>query len=371
MPPDVIVIGIGGMGSAAAFHLAARGARVLGLERFEIPHEFGSSHGVNRIIRLAYAEHPDYVPLLRRAFELWRTLERLSGDRLLIVTGGVDAGPPDGATVTGSLRSCALHDIPHELIDAQELRRRFPGFRLPDGMAAVCQPDAGFVLSERAIIAHVAAARAAGADVRTRERVLGWESIAGGVRVRTDRGTYEAARLVVTAGAWASTLVPGLGALAKPERQVLLWTDPIRPDRFRPDAFPVFNMETADGRFYGFPVFGVPGFKIGRYHHRHEPADPDRMDRECHPEDETLLREAVVHYFPDAAGPTLAMKTCLFTNSPDEHFRIDRLPDEPSVTIAAGFSGHGYKFCPVVGEILADLTLDGGTPHDIGLFRIG
>ncbi len=370
MPYDVIVVGLGGMGSAAAYHLAGRGARVLGLERFDIPHELGSSHGVNRIIRLAYAEHPSYVPLLRRAYQLWRSLEASAGERLLVVTGGVDAGPPAGATVSGSLRSCRVHDIRHEVLSARELHRRFSGYRLPDAMVAVYQPDAGFVLSERAIVVHAAEARRAGADLRVRERVQGWEPTASGVRVRTDRATYDSTRLVLTAGPWTGVLVPRLARIAEPERQVLLWAQPIRPDRFQPDTFPIFNMEAPGGRFYGFPAFGLPGFKIGRYHHLEQPADPDCMDRDCHPEDEAVLRSAIRQYFPDADGPTLAMKVCLFTNSPDEHFVLDHLDATDRVAVAAGFSGHGFKFCSVVGEILADLTLDGGTRHDLGLFRL-
>jgi sarcosine oxidase len=367
---DVIVVGVGGMGSAAAYHLARRGARVLGLERHDIPHELGSSHGVNRIIRLAYAEHPAYVPLLRRAYELWREIELHAGERLLFITGSVDAGLPDGDTVAGSLLSCQTHNLPHEVLDAGALHRRFPGYRLPSGMMAVYQSDGGFVLCERAIVAHVAAAQALGADIRARERVDTWEAIGTGVRVRTSGETYEASRLVVTAGPWVATLVPELCAVAIPERQVLLWAQPMRPERFRLGAFPVFNMEAAEGRFYGFPIYGVPGFKIGKYHHRHQSGGADATDRGCYPDDELVLREGIRRYFPDADGPTMAMKTCLFTNSPDEHFILDVLPEQTHVSVAAGFSGHGFKFCSVVGEIMADLALDGGTRHDLALFRL-
>ncbi len=367
---DVIVIGVGGMGSAAAYHLARRGARVLGLERYDIPHDLGSSHGVNRIIRLAYAEHPSYVPLLRRAYELWREIELHAGERLLFITGSVDAGLPHGDTVAGSLLSCQTHHLPHEVLDAAALHRRFPGYRLPSDMVAVYQSDGGFVLSERAIVAHVTAAQALGADIRARESVDTWEAIGTGVRVRTSQGTYEASRLVVTAGPWVATLVPELGPVAIPERQVLLWAHPARPEHFQLGVFPVFNMEAAEGRFYGFPVYGVPGFKIGRYHHRRQSGDADATDRSCYPDDELILREGIRRYFPDADGPTMAMKTCLFTNSPDAHFILDVLPGQTQVSVAAGFSGHGFKFCSVVGEIMAELALDGGTRHDLALFRL-
>jgi sarcosine oxidase len=368
---DIIVLGIGGMGSAAAWHAANRGRRVLGLEQFSIPHELGSSHGVTRIIRLAYSEHPSYVPLLRRAYQLWRELEDRAGERLLFVTGGIDAGSSASETITGSLRSCREHDLPHEELDAVEVARRFPGFRLPDDMMAVYQPDGGFVLPERSIVAHAEGARALGAEIHAGERVLGWAAEGSGVQVRTDRATYGADRLVITAGPWAAQSVPVLERLAVPERQVLIWTEPLRPEYFATGAFPIFNMEAAEGRFYGFPVHGVPGFKLGKYHHRLEQTDPDRVDREFHPEDEEVLREAIRRYFPDGGGRTLAMKTCMFTNSPDEHFILDLHPEYPQVSIAAGFSGHGFKFAPVIGEIMADFALEGGCGKwDLSLFRL-
>lgn len=225
-------------------------------------------------------------------------------------------------------------------------------------------------MSERAIVAHVGAAQSHGADVRAREPVLEWQPAAGGVEVRTPRGRYRARRIVFTAGAWMGALVPSLRRVAAPERQVLLWTQPTRPERFRLGAFPVFNMEGPEGRFYGFPVYGVPGFKIGKYHHRSEHVDPTGYNRDVDADDEAILREGIRRYFPDADGPTMAMKTCLFTTTPDEHFILDRLPEAPEVIVASPCSGHGYKFCAVIGEILADLALDGDTRHDIGLHRL-
>jgi sarcosine oxidase len=367
---DVIVVGVGGMGSATVYHLAQRGAKVLGLEQFDIPHEMGSSHGFSRIIRLAYAEHPDYVPLLQRAYELWRELERHSGERLLIITGGIDAGAPDSATVRGALESCAIHELAHEALDAASLERRFPGYRLPSDMVGVYQPDAGFLLPERCIVAHVEAARTLGAEVHARERVLGWHINGKHVSVKTNRATYEARKMIVAAGPWARTVLPELKELAVPERQVLIWTQPLRPEHFRLGAFPVFNMEAPEGRFYGLPVYGVPGFKLGKYHHRCERVDPDQMDRDCRPEDEEVLRGGIRRYFPDADGPTMDMKSCLFTNSPDEHFILDLHREYPQVAMAAGFSGHGFKFCSVVGEIMTDLALGGRTRFDINMFRL-
>jgi sarcosine oxidase len=364
MTYDAIVVGMGAMGSAAAYYLASRGCSVLGLEQFSIGHEFGSSHGVNRIIRLAYSEGSDYVPMVKRAYRLWREIERVARERLLYVTGGVDIGPADGSIVRGSLKSCRDHRLRHEVLDARALHRRFPGYRLPRDLVAVYQPGAGFVLSERAIIAYVAAAQDKGAEIHGHEQVRSWEERRGAIWVRTSRGTYSARQLVITAGPWANKVVPLLRhrKLAVPERQVLIWAQPKRPQYFRLGAFPIFNMEVQEdgmARYYGFPIFGVPGFKLGKYHHLRETVDPDRMDRQCHPRDERVLRQAIRRYFPDADGPTLAMKTCLFTNSPDEHFVIGRHPRYSRVVVAAGFSGHGFKFASVVGEVLAELVLDG------------
>jgi sarcosine oxidase len=368
---DVIVIGVGGMGSATVYELARRGARVLGLEQFDIPHELGSSHGVSRIIRLAYAEHPNYVPLLRRAYELWREIENRSGERLLVMTGGMDAGAADSAIVRGVLEACAIHHLPHEILDAAAIWRRFPGYRLAPDMVAVYQAESGFLVSERCIVQYVEAAQELGAAVHARERVIDWAAEENGVSVRTERGRYSAKQLVITAGPWASTLVPRLQNVAQPERQVLLWTQPLRPELFRLTNFPIFNLEAPEGRFYGFPIYQVPGFKIGRYHHRGEQVDPDRMNRHCDRDDEEMLRAGIRQYFPDADGPTMGMKTCLFTNSPDEHFILDQHPDFPRITLAAGFSGHGFKFCSVIGEIMAELALEGGTRHDIAMFGLG
>jgi len=351
---------------------------VLGLEQFNLGHDFGSSHGVTRIIRLAYAEGAAYVPLLRRAYELWRELEYAANERLLFITGGIDAGPRDGKLVQGSLASCKLNKLSYEVLTSEELRRRFPAFCFPKTLIAVHQPDAGFVLSERSIVAHVNAAQALGAEIHAREKVRKWELVRGHVVVHTNVDTYRAKKLVITAGPWASKLIEQLRRkrLADPERQVLIWTEPRRPELFRLGAFPVFYMEAMEegqrARYYGLPIAGSPGFKFGKYHHLNQRVDPDRMDRECGPADESVLRAGIRKYFPDADGPTLAMKTCMFSNSPDEHFVIDLHPSCPQVSIAAGFSGHGFKFASVVGEIMADLALEGRSSRfeDLSLFSI-
>jgi sarcosine oxidase len=369
---DDIVIGLGGMGSATAAHLARRGRRVLGLEQYDLLHERGSSHGLTRIIRLAYHEDPSYVPLLRRAYELWHALEAEAQERLLVTTGSLEGGPQDGSTFRGALDAARLHDLPHEVLDAAQMARRFPAYRgFPPETRAVLQPDGGFLLAERCVLAHVTSALRHGAELRFREPVLGWQaSPEGEVRVTTDRGIEEADRLVICGGAWAGRLVPSLEPFARPERQVLAWLQPSRPELFAPGIFPVFLLDVDEGSYYGFPVHDVPGFKFGRYHHRQQPIDPDSPDRSADGADEALLRGFAARYFPDGAGPTVMLKACIFTNTPDEHFVLDTLPAAPQVSVAAGFSGHGFKFCSVVGEVMADLAMHGATSHDISLFRL-
>ena len=367
---DCIVIGVGGMGSSTLYNLAKRGRRVLGLEQFDIPHAEGSSHGVNRIIRLAYYEHPSYVPLLRRAYELWSEIESVTGEQLLYKTGSIDTAPSGHEVFEGSLESCLLHDIPHRVLNHAQINEQFPGYQLPPGHMGLLQEDGGFVLSERSIVAYANAAMSAGAEIHAREVVTGWESDQGGVRVFTDRSEYTAERLVITAGAWTSGMIPILEDLAVPERQVLAWLQPLDGSLYTPEVFPVFNAYFDEGRYYGFPVFGIPGFKVGRYHHLEEVIDPDSEIKTVTGEDEAVLRSAVERYFPKANGTTMTLKTCMFTNTPDEHFIVDLLPGNTQVAVAAGFSGHGFKFASVIGEILADLAITGETEHNIDLLKI-
>lgn len=368
---DVIVVGVGGMGSATAYHLARRDLDVLGLERYDIPHTQGSSHGITRIIRRAYYEHPSYVPLIERAYELWDDLGERSGRPVIQRTGSIDAGAPDDPVFSGSLQSCREHDIPHEVLTSAELTERFPGYQLPEGHKALYQEDGGFVIPEQAIVAHTQAAQKAGAEIHARTQVHDWsETPDGGVQVETDRGSYEAKKLVLAAGAWNYKLADTLDGLAVPERQVLSWFQPKKPSLFQPETFPVWNLSVPEGRFYGLPVHDVPGMKLGKYHHRDEQIDPDDWDRDPDAEDERLLREFAERYFPEGTGPTMQLATCMFTNSPDEHFILDTLPDHPQVAVGAGFSGHGFKFASVIGEILADLAADGDTDHPIEMFRL-
>jgi len=369
---NTIVIGVGGMGSAVCYELAKRGKRVLGIEQFDIPNDMGSSHGYTRIIRLAYYEHPSYVMLLRRAYELWSQLEARSGNQIYVRTGSIDAGPADSWVFKGSLKSCVEHGLEHEVLSGMEINERFPGYNLSHDLLGVFQPDGGFVLPEQAIVAFVQAAHALGAEIHGRESVLEWQPLSNGegVRVVTDRAVYEADSLVITGGAWAAQLLPFLQRYAVPERQVLAWLQPERPELFTPERFPVFNLLVPEGRYYGFPVHSIPGFKFGKYHHFEEVVQPDTYDREPNFEDEEVLRDFAGRYFPAGAGPTMTLKACMFTNSPDKHFIIDLHPEYPQVSFAAGFSGHGFKFASVIGEVMADLAERRESRHNITLFNV-
>jgi sarcosine oxidase len=358
------------MGSAAAYHLARRGLSVAAVEQFAPGHDRGSSHGLSRIIRLAYFEHPSYVPLLQRAFTLWRELEEESGESLLHVTGGLDAGMPGSRVLEGSLESCRVHGLRHEVLPGREVNERFPGYALPDEYRAVFQPDGGFLEPERCIQAHVRLARAHGADVRTGARVIDWRVERGAMVIALDGGEVRGKQVVLCAGAWTPVVVPALAPLLRPERQVVGWFGISGEGTFDPKRFPVFVLTTPDGIFYGFPQHGVPGFKIGKYHHRAELVDPDAVTRSVSAEDEAVLRSCVQSHFRDADGPLLRASTCIFTNTPDEHFIIDRLPDTPGALVVSACSGHGFKFCSVIGEAVADLVAEGTTSHDLALFGL-
>jgi sarcosine oxidase len=367
---DVIVAGLGGMGSAAAYQLAGRGQRVLGLEKFSPAHDRGSSHGRSRIIRQAYFEGAEYVPLLLRAYELWEQLEEETGQELMTLTGGLMIGREDGELVSGSVRSAEEHDLPYELLDAAEIRRRFPAYAPGPETVALYEEKAGFVRPEETVKAHLDRATSLGADLRFGEPVLSWEASESGVRVETPEGSYEAGRLVISPGAWAPQLLADLSLPIEVTRQVMCWFEPKRrPELFSPGRFPIFVWEPEDGAlFYGIPDGLYGGVKAAFHHFGGVPTTPETIDREVHEEEIDFLRSYLAEHVPDLAGRCLDARACMYTNTPDEHFVISVHPDHPQVAIAAGFSGHGYKFCSVVGEILADLATAGSTRHPIDLF---
>lgn len=365
---DVIVLGLGGMGSAAAHQLAERGLRVLGLEQFEPAHDRGSSHGDSRVIRQNYLEGAFYVPLVQRAYELWRRLERASGRDLLTVTGGLMIGPPRSTTVAGSLESARAHDLDHDVLYPRQVHSRFPTFRLRDDEVALYEPHAGYVVPEQAIVAQLELARRADAELLFTQPVRSWDADGGHIVVRTDHDRFSARHLVVCAGAWTSRVLERLALPLAVERQVMHWLTP--PDRapFRAGRHPVYLWEYTAGDFlYGFPA--LPGQRTIKtaFFRRANPADPDALERTVTDAERLEITEILTRLIPRAGSHDHA-RACMYTMTPDHHFVIGSHPQLPRVTLAAGFSGHGFKFAPVVGEVLADLVTGGGTAHDITAF---
>jgi sarcosine oxidase len=366
---DVIVVGLGGMGSSAAYQLAARGARVLGIDRHPPAHALGSSHGGSRITRQAYFEDPAYVPLLLRAAELWRQAEAESGRSLLHLTGGLMIGRPDSRVISGSLRSAEQWGLAYEMLDADQIRAAFPVLRPADDEVALHEANAGYVVPEATVSTHLELAARAGAELRHGEVVQSWTAGESGVEVVTDRERYSADQLVICPGAWAPQLLADLGVDLDVERQVQYWFDPVGGvEPFR--DLPVYIWQlTADNEFYGFPAMGgaADGVKAAVLHGGAS-CSPETIDRAVSDAEVAQIRSHLTPRIPAFGGPLIRAVTCMYTNTLDHHFVIGRHPRHPRVAVASGFSGHGFKFVPVVGEILADLALDGKTRHDIALF---
>jgi len=366
---DIAVVGLGAMGSAAALELTRRGLGVIGFDRFTPPHNLGSSHGDSRIIREAYFEHPVYVPMVQRAFELWRELERASGSVLLRSTGGLMIGARDSTLVAGALRSAQLHGLEHSLLSADEIRARYPVLNPQPQMVGVWESRAGVLAPEACVAAQIEQAQRRGATLRFGEPVIRWEADAQHVGVFTAQGHYRAKQLIISAGAWVNSLLPGTPLPVRVERQVLHWFAPARDaDAFAPERCPIHLWQFDGGRFfYGFPDLGA-GVKLA-FHHGGETTRADGVGRDVAPDEVAALRDALKRFVPAADGPCLSSVVCLYTNAPDEHFWIDRHPAHANVWVASPCSGHGFKFAPVIGEILADLVQRRQARFDLRLFR--
>lgn len=367
---DVAIAGLGAMGSAAAYDAARRGARVIGFDRYAPPHTLGSSHGETRIIREAYFEDPAYVPLVQRAYDRWHELEMATDRQLLRHTGGLMIGAIDSVLVRGALASARQHDLPHEILSADDVRRRFPAFHLPEEHVAVWEPRAGVLAPEQCIDAHLQLALRFGAELHTHEPVASWEADGDGVRIVTPQGVYRAARLILATGAWLVPAAAEIGVPLIPSRQTLHWFRPaVALERFDPDRFPIYLWEhDAERWIYGFPALGGR-IKVAR-HHGGEPATPDGLDRAVRPAEIADVRAPFAALLPGADGEWRESAVCLYTNTPDGHFLLDRHPVYPQVVLVSACSGHGFKFASAIGEVAADLALDGHTRSDIGLFRL-
>jgi len=354
------------MGAAAAFHLARRGVSVLGLEAFGPAHDLGSSHGESRIIRQAYYEDPCYVPLVLHAYRLWRELEQLCGETLLTVTGGLMIGEPGSAVIAGSLASARQWGLPHQLLTSSEIRRRFPAFAPATDQVGVFEPEAGYLFPELAILAHLRQAARLGAQLHFGQVVLGWEEAPGGILVSTTSGTELVDRLVLAAGAWTATLLNGWELPLLVERQVMGWLGPSEIAPFLPAQFPIYLFEQPDGQaYYGFPSLDGRTVKAAR-HHSGEITTADQLRREPELVELNCLRDQLGEMMPALReAEVLRAKVCMYTDTPDLNFAIGLHPRSSRVAVGCGFSGHGFKFSAVVGEILADLAELGATQHPI------
>lgn len=360
---------MGSMGSAACYFLSKRGYKVLGLEQFDVSHEFGSHAGQSRIIRKAYFEHPDYVPLLERAYKNWKALEWETGKQVYFKTGLLYAGNPNNQIIRGVEESAALYKIDLDQLNSVAATDQFPQFKFPDGFEILFEPEAGFITPEKAIRLYANEAKKNGAIIQSNEKAIEWKKNGDGVIINTDKDSYQCNNLIITAGAWAGKMIPGFNEKIKVTRQSVAWIKTKNDEQFGLNNFPCWMIgdDIKHGCFYGFPLldtkrFGEPaGLKLA-HHYPDQVTDPDNVNRQTTEEDLKNVKYCLDRYLPGVFDSVLSTKICLYANSPDENFIIDKLPGfEDNVSVACGFSGHGFKFASVVGEILADLATEGRT----------
>ena len=374
---DVIVLGVGSMGSSTCYYLAKQGIKVLGLEQFDIPNEMSSHAGQSRIIRKAYFEHSDYVPLLERSYQNWKQLEDITGTQVYFKTGLLYFGKPGHLMMKGVNKSADKYNIRLDRLSSKDLREKYPQIKIPDDYEKLFEPEAGFITPERAILLYTEKALQCGAVIKTKVKVLQWNKTKDGIQVTTSAGNYFAKKLIITTGPWAGKMIPGLSSVLSVTRQVVAWVIPKNISLFELGNLPCWMIadDAIPGAYYGFPVlpadrfYGPAGFKLA-HHYPGTISDPDTISRVPTIDDETNLVYALNKFFPDGYKTTQVMKTCMYTNTSDENFILDFLPGyNKDVVIATGFSGHGFKFASVVGEIMSDLAIKGNTALPIGFLN--
>lgn len=367
---DVVVVGLGGAGSSAAFHLSAAGLKVLGLEQFGPLHDRGSSHGRTRIYRTAYFEGEAYVPLVRRAQQLWHELQGFARERIIQRTGGLTLGRPDGPTVRGARRSAAAFALPHEMLSPEEVRARFPQFSIRGSEVGLWDPDAGVLFPENCLRAHAAGAAERGAELHYGEAVTRWSARSGSVEVDTKAGNYRARSLVLTVGPWTRSVVSDLALPLTVERQFVFWFPPSDPDLYRPGRMPVFLWDARpEAETYGIPDLG-DGVKVGSWKGKVAPT-PEEADRSLREEDAEPVRAFVRERLPGLVPRETESISCLYTNSPDHHFLVGPHPRHPNVVVVSACSGHGFKFTSVLGEIVSRLLAGEEVPQELSPFDPG
>lgn len=358
------------MGSATLWRLAERGVRAVGFERFEPGHDRGSSHGETRIFRTAYLEGPDYVPLAQRGIELWRELERVTGTDLMVAGGGLMLGARESDVIRGTMASVEAHNLPHRLLDADAIRAEYPAHRVAADDVAIFEHQAGFLRPERAVTTAARRAEDLGARIVRNTVVRAIETRPGGVRISADGITCDARHAIVSAGAWLQSLFPDLRLPVRVSRQFASWWPIDRAEPFTPERFPIFIRDiggsiTADSSFYGFPTQDGKTIKVA-IHREGATADPNTIDREVHPEDLVPVQEYIRRYLVGVRPEPARLSVCMYTNTPDHDFLIGSPPGKPEITILGGFSGHGFKFASVMGDIGADLATRDETRYPVG-----
>lgn len=374
---DVIVFGVGSMGSSTCYYLAKQGVKVLGLEQFDIPNELSSHAGQSRIIRKAYFENPDYVPLLEKAYQNWKHLENISGMQVYVKTGLLYFAKSDHWLMKGVHESAAQYNIKLDTLGARDMKAKYPQINVSDDYEKLFEPEAGFLTPERAILLYTDQALKLGAVIKPKTKVLQWRKTSEGIEVTTIAGTFYAKKIVITAGPWTGKMMEDLSASLVVTRQTIAWVITEKNSLFELDTLPCWMLadDAKPGVFYGFPILpvgkfnGPIGFKLA--HHYPGPiSDPDTISRMTTADDEANLVDTLKKFFPYGYKATHTMKTCMYSNTPDENFILDFLPNhDKDVVVAAGFSGHGFKFASVVGEIMSDLAIKGSTALPIGFLN--
>ncbi|WP_298858821.1 N-methyl-L-tryptophan oxidase [uncultured Gimesia sp.] len=362
---DYLVLGLGGMGSSALYHLSKRGLNVLGMEQFGVAHDRGSSHGDTRIIRKAYFEHPNYIPLLQRAYELWRELEQESGKSLFNPCGLMVAGPPDGEVIQGVHQASRLYDVSVENISTMDVTDRFPGFQIPPGFEVTYEPEAGFLFVEECVRTQIKCALSQGAEVNLNEKINSVVIHDQSIEVRTDTQHYSASGMIVTAGAWSSSCLQELNLPLEVVRKLLFWNRVKQPVYNLDSGNGGFFFDMPYGEFYGFPSLDGKTIKLAEHTGGETVVDPGKLNRELMADDATLVSRFINEVMSELEPIPKRHATCMYTRTPDGHFIVDRHSRNPAVVYGAGFSGHGFKFASVIGEILADLATQGTTGHPI------
>ena len=371
MTYDVAIAGLGGIGSAIAAQCAMRGASVIGLEQFGPAHDLGSSHGKSRMIRQAYFEDAAYVALVLRSYELWRELEQKSNEELLRITGVLAVGQEESEIISGTKRSAAEHALPLEALSQRQVRERYPSLELLPDEVALFEPEGGVLDPERAVAAHLKAAQNKGADLQFHISMRTWEATESGATIHLADGARVSARtLVLSLGPWFKETLEALGVPVRIQRNVQAWFSP-NVASYQAGNFPAFLLDRAGlpAPLYGFPDFGE-GVKAA-FHGFGQLTTADEIDREVDfSRDVAPIATAMEEWMPGAAARYREAKPCMYSLTPDGHFVIDRHPRHPNVILCGGFSGHGFKFAPVIGEIAADLALDGGSRHPIDFLSL-